>query len=317
MKFSPSYGSEVAITYDDVCLVPQFSNVHSRNDVDLSGGFLKLKTPLISSNMDSVTESLMAIKMFEQGGLGILHRFMSNEKLKQEVEAFYSAVPDAFQHLALSVGVGENSYEILDYILEVANIICIDIAHGHSQRVLDLIKSIRDKTSSHFIIAGNVATPEGTEALAKAGANVIKLGVGPGSMCTTRVITGHGVPQLSVIDKCSQVADSYGVETIADGGIRNSGDIAKALAAGADYVMLGSLLAGTDESPGKVIFIDEKPYKEYRGMASFNAQKAIGKVESKIVPEGASKLKKCKGPMEDIIFHMLKIMINGINLTIQ
>ena len=304
MKFSPSFGSEVAITYDDVCLVPQFSKVHSRNDVNLSGGLLRLKTPLISSNMDSVTESLMAIKMHEQGGLGIIHRFMDFEKLKQEVDTFYTAIPNAFKHLALSVGVGENSYKILDYMLEVANIICIDIAHGHSQRVLDLIKAIRDKTSSHFIIAGNVATPEGTEALAKAGANIIKIGIGPGSMCTTRVITGHGIPQLSVIDKCSRVADEYGVETIADGGIRNSGDIAKALAAGADYVMLGSLLAGTDESPGKVIFVDEQPYKEYRGMASFNAQKAINKEESKIVPEGASKLKKCKGPMEDIIFQL-------------
>lgn len=304
MRFNEDFGSDIAITYDDVCLVPQYSEIQSRSDVDLSGGSLKLKTPLISANMDSVTEAKMAIEMATYGGLGIIHRFMDFESLTNEVNEFYNTIPNAYNHLALSLGVSQDSYDMLDYCLENAKIICIDIAHGHSKRVLDLIREIRRRSSYTTIIAGNVATADATKSLLDAGANIIKCGVGPGSMCTTRVVTGHGVPQLTVIDKCSGIARSYNAEIIADGGIRNSGDIAKAIAAGAHYVMLGSLLAGTDESPGKVLFVDGSPYKEYRGMASFNAQKSIGKDEKKIVPEGASKLKKCKGPAKDIIFQL-------------
>lgn len=304
MKFNETFGHEIAMTYDDVCLVPQFSAVKSRDDVKLKNGILSIEIPFIAANMDSVTEAVMAIEMFKQGGLGILHRFMPFENLQEEINQFYEAVPDAYKHLALSTGVSKKSYDMLDYCLEKARIICIDIAHGHSQHVIDLIKEIRVRSSKTIIIAGNVATAEGTAALAEAGAHIIKLGVGPGSMCTTRVITGHGVPQLTVIDQCSKVANKFGAEVIADGGIRNSGDIAKAIAAGAHYVMLGSLLAGTEEAPGKIIFVDDKPYKEYRGMASFNAQKSIGKDIKRIVPEGASRLKKCKGPVSDILFQL-------------
>jgi len=304
MRYNTIYGNDVAVTYDDVCLVPRYSTIKSRNDVDLEGGLLKLKLPFISSNMDSVTESEMALTMYREGGLGIFHRFLTTDQLKEEIEIFYSEVLNAYENLCLSVGVSNKSYESLDYVLEKAKIVCIDIAHGHSARVIDMIKTIRRKNTNTTIIAGNVATPHATEELAEAGADIIKIGIGPGAMCTTRVITGHGVPQLSAIDVCARIARGCGVEIIADGGIRNSGDCAKALAAGAHYVMLGSLLAGTDEAPGKVIFIDEKPYKEYRGMASFNAQKAIGKDENRIVPEGASMLKKCKGPVSDILFQL-------------
>jgi IMP dehydrogenase len=304
MRFNQTFGKEIAITYDDVCLVPQFSNVRSRDDVSLKNGLLNLDTPLIAANMDSVTEYTMALEMRRHGGLGIFHRFMPFDELQNNVNTFYKNAIDPYNYLALSVGVSKKSYEMLDYCLEKARIICIDIAHGHSQHVIDLIKTIREKNSKSIIIAGNVATAEGTTALADAGAHIIKLGVGPGSMCTTRVITGHGVPQLTVIDKCTKVAEKFGAETIADGGIRNSGDVAKAIAAGAHYVMLGSLLAGTEEAPGKIIFVDDKPYKEYRGMASFNAQKSIGKDVKRIVPEGASRLKKCKGPVADILFQL-------------
>jgi IMP dehydrogenase len=304
MKYNNSYGNNVAMTYDDVCLVPQYSTIKSRDNVSLEGGSLQLKIPFISANMDSVTESTMAYSMYKNGGLGIIHRFMSLDKLKQEIDAFYKNVPNAYENLCLSVGVSEKSYQSLDFLLEKAKNICIDIAHGHSDHVINMVKTIRRKNSRTIIIAGNVATPLATKQLAEAGAHVIKVGIGPGAMCTTRVVTGHGIPQLSAIDACTKTALPYGVEIIADGGIRNSGDIAKALAAGANYVMLGSLLAGTDEAPGKVIFIDEKPYKEYRGMASFNAQKAIGKDETRIVPEGASMLKKCKGPVSEILFQL-------------
>lgn len=304
MKFNEIFGNEIAMTYDDVCLVPQYSTVRSRDDIDLHNGLLNLKIPFISANMDSVTESDMAYKMFEQGGLGILHRFMSLEQLKEEVSKFYGMVPNAYKHLALSVGVSKKSYELLDFVLAKAKIVCIDIAHGHSKRVIDMIKIIKRHKTETVIIAGNVATEVGTKMLADAGANIIKVGIGPGSSCTTRVITGHGIPQLTAVDKCSKIAKKYGAEIIADGGIRNSGDVAKSLAAGANYVMLGSLLAGTDEAPGKIIFVDNKPYKEYRGMASFNTQKSIGKDESRIVPEGASMLKKCKGPVTNILFQL-------------
>jgi len=304
MNFNESFGDQVAITYDDVCLVPQYSTVNSRSDVELRNGNLDIRLPFISANMDSVTEASMAISMWSQGGLGIFHRFMTFDKLRQEVDLFYSAVPDAYNNLALSVGVSSKSYEILDFCLKKAKIICIDIAHGHSENVIKLVKTITKRSPSTIIIAGNVATVGGTRDLAEAGAQIIKLGVGPGSMCTTRVVTGHGVPQLTVIDTCAKIARKCGAEVIADGGIRNSGDIAKALAAGASYVMLGSLLAGTEEAPGKLIFIEGVAYKEYRGMASFNAQRSIGKEESKIVPEGASKLKKCKGPASNVLLQL-------------
>ncbi len=202
------------------------------------------------------------------------------------------------------MGVSKKSYQLLDYILDSARIVCIDIAHGHSQHVINLIKIIKKSRPEAIIIAGNVATVEGLKDLAEAGASIIKVGVGPGSLCSTRVVTGHGVPQLTVIDRCSKASKELGVEIIADGGLRNSGEIAKALAAGADYAMLGSLLAGTAETPGKNITIDGQQYREYRGMASFNAQKAIGKDPNKIVPEGVSKLIKCKGPVANVIHQL-------------
>jgi len=304
MRFNPFYGNEIAVTYDDVCLVPQFSTVESRSKVDLTHGKLSLKTPIIAANMDTVTEAKMAIVMHKLGGLGIIHRFMSFDRLQEEVKFFYKEIADPYNNLALSIGTTDKSYDTLDYCIEHAKILCIDIAHGHSSQVISLIKEITRRNAKTVIIAGNVATIEGTRDLAEAGADIIKCGVGPGSMCTTRVVTGHGVPQLTVIDMCSKEAAKYGAEVIADGGIRNGGDAAKAFAAGAHYIMAGSLLAATDESPGETLIIDRVPYKQYRGMASFDAQTATGKDKDKIVPEGASRFKKCKGSAEKVIFQL-------------
>jgi len=291
-------------TYDDICLVPQYSTVSSRNDVDLTSGKLKLKIPVIAANMDTVTESKMAVAMYQSGGLGILHRFMSFDKLRQEVEIFYKNVPNAYENLALSVGTNDASYEILDYVLEKSKIVCIDIAHGHSEQVIRLIDKIKSKNTNSLVIAGNVATSEGVHDLAIAGADIVKVGVGGGSVCSTRVVTGHGVPQFSAVLECSQEAKKHNVEIIADGGIKTSGDLAKSFAAGADYAMLGSLFAATEESPGDLIIIDGQQYKCYRGMASLEAQVTIGKEQTKVVPEGVMHYKPYKGSVGMVLYQL-------------
>lgn len=298
--------NETLLTFDDVCLVPQYSTVASRSDVCLStGGALKLPIPLISANMDTVSEAKMLVAMHRAGGLGIMHRFMPSSKLKEEVSYFYDQVESPRESLALSVGTNKESYELLPWIIDKARIVCIDIAHGYSEQVIKMIKVIRSISSEAIIIAGNIATADAVSALAEAGASVLKAGIGPGSLCSTRVVTGHGIPQLSAIGECSKVARKIGVEIIADGGIRNSGDIAKSLAAGAHYVMLGSLLAATEESPGEVVTIENQLYKKYRGSASFDCQVAAGKSESKIVPEGVSQFKPFRGSVNDIVYQLV------------
>lgn len=301
------YSKNELYTFDDVCLVPQFSEVSSRNDISLTSGKLQLKLPIMSANMDTVTEVPMLLAMYEAGGLGILHRFMSLQRLKELVTDFTSYFGggakyqgNGFDHLALSVGV-KQSQEWLEFCAHHAKVICIDIAHAHSKHTLETINKIKKFNQNNIVIAGNIATPQAVGDLVDAGADLLKLGIGPGSFCTTRVVTGHGIPQLSAISMCAERAKELGVETIADGGIRNSGDIAKSIAAGADYVMIGSLLAATDEAPGRVVDINGQRYKEYRGSASFEVQVASGKDKSQIVPEGASQLKLCKGPAKDVL----------------
>lgn len=296
-------------TFDDVLLVPQYNEVASRSQVDLSskGKLGYLFAPLVSSNMDTVTELRMAVKMAEHG-LGIFHRFMPFEKLKQQVAEFRANAKHVSGRAPLALSIGVNDNEMLAFALQEADIICIDVAHGHSESVVQVVKYIKNWLSRNLreitIIAGNVATREGVRYLAEAGADIIKVGIGPGSLCSTRIVTGHGVPQLSAIDQCAEEADIVSgeldrtVQIIADGGIRNSGDIAKALAAGADYVMIGSLLAATDEAPGEVVKIEGKKFKQYRGMASREVQKELGKTAA---AEGVSQLKELAGPVSDVL----------------
>ncbi len=215
--------------------------------------------------------------------------------------------------VAAAIGVGDVELERAKALISAdCDVIVVDTAHGHSKGVIDMVKKIRS-FSNISIIAGNVATPEAVKDLALAGADAIKVGIGPGSICTTRIVAGVGVPQLSAVYHCAKEAKKFGVKIIADGGIRNSGDIAKAIAAGADCVMLGSLLAGTDESPGQIVVYDDVTYKEYRGMGSIGAmekgssdryfQKGVQK--NKLVPEGIEGVVPYKGNVEDILHQLI------------
>lgn len=265
------------LTFDDVLLAPVGSSIYSRKNVDLTSRLFKetyIKTPIISANMDTVTEHLMAETMNALGGLGIIHRFLSADKHLDQIKTLNGI-------RILTIGVKPEDLNLLEKALDHIDGVLIDVAHGHSDRVIKLINRIINDYDVP-IIAGNVATYEGVRDLVWAGADAIKVGVGPGSVCTTRIVTGCGVPQLTAIMDARRAIDQYhnpgSMPTlIADGGIRTSGDIVKALAAGADTVMIGSLFAGTDEAPGaRLIGSDGKYYKTYRGMASKSAQLSIG-----------------------------------------
>lgn len=317
------------LTFDDVLLIPAESHVLP-NEVDLSTQLadnLKLHIPLISAGMDTVTEGPMAIAMALQGGLGVVHKNMSIQAQASEVanvksvvvpaSAIKAAVDDQNRLLcAAAVGVTSDTFERAEALLKAgADAIVIDTAHGHSAGVLRKIKEIRDHFPDVTLIAGNVATGEATEALFDAGVDVVKVGIGPGSICTTRVVAGVGVPQITAIYDAASVAREYGKPIIADGGIKYSGDVVKALAAGGNAVMLGSMLSGTTEAPGEVFEDHGKKYKAYRGMGSVGAMaQAHGSSDryfqggvneaNKLVPEGIEARVEYKGDVSDIVFQI-------------
>lgn len=213
---------------------------------------------------------------------------------------------------AAAVGPSKDLYERVDALIFVKiDAVVIDTAHGHTKKVIDATKGLRKRYRDLLIIAGNVGTAEGTEALIDAGADVVKVGIGPGSICTTRVIAGVGVPQLTAVMNCYRAAGKSGVPLISDGGIRYSGDIVKALAAGADAVMIGSIFAGTDESPGEKVIYQGRSFKEYRGMGSEGAMKNgssdryFQEGQSKFVPEGVEGLVPYKGSVRDLVFQLV------------
>lgn len=300
-----------AYTFDDVLLVPNKSEVRSRRDPDLNTKLtreLTMERPFVSANMDTVTESAMAIGMGKLGAAGILHRFMSVADQVEEVKKVKnSGVP----FVAASIGVNDDYQDRAKALVEEgANVLTIDIAHGHSVAMLEVLRWLKSEFKTVQIIAGNVATPQGTEDLIEAGADAIKVGIGPGSMCTTRVITGCGVPQLTGIALCAQVARSKGVPVIADGGIKGSGDVVKALAAGASSVMLGSMLSGTIETPGPI----RNGMKQYRGMASKAAQVSWrGGVPEGMAPEGESTFVPVKGHVYDAIHELSGGLRSGMS----
>lgn len=317
------------LTFDDVLLIPAESHVLP-NEVNLSTQLaknIKLNIPLISAGMDTVTEGPMAIAMALQGGLGVVHKNMSIQAQAGEVanvksvvvpaNATKAAVDDQNRLLcAAAVGVTSDTFERATALLKAgADAIVIDTAHGHSAGVLRKIKEIRDHFPDATLIAGNVATGEATKALFDAGVDVVKVGIGPGSICTTRVVAGVGVPQITAIYDAASVAREYGKPIIADGGIKYSGDVVKALAAGGNAVMLGSMLSGTTEAPGEVFEENGKRYKSYRGMGSVGAMaQAHGSSDryfqggvneaNKLVPEGIEARVEYKGDVSDIVFQI-------------
>lgn len=218
-----------------------------------------------------------------------------------------------------AVGTSKDTFERVEALIKAGvDVIVVDTAHGHSKKVIETVKKLKELYPDLSIIAGNVATPEGTEALIKAGADAVKVGIGPGSICTTRIVAGIGVPQLSAIIKSSEIAKKYGVPIIADGGIRYSGDIVKALAAGAESVMLGSIFAGTEESPGETILYQGRKYKVYRGMGSIGAMKSgsadryFQSENKKFVPEGVEGMVPYKGFVKDVVYQLVGGLRSGM-----
>jgi len=423
------------LTFDDVLLIPAASDILP-NQVELKTQLTRditLNIPMISSGMDTVTESRMAIAMAREGGLGVIHKNMSIEEQAHEVDKvkrsehgvivdpiflspqnllsdaaeimekykisgvpitehgklvgiitnrdmrfetdlsrqigecmtkdslvtasegtsleaakailsehrieklplvdgegnlkglitikdiekatkYPNAAKDGSGRLLVgaAVGVSQDLYDRLDALVSAkADVIIVDTAHGHSAGVLRTLKDIKQAYPHIPVIAGNVATAAGTEALIEAGADAVKVGIGPGSICTTRVIAGIGVPQITAVYESAQVGRRYGVPIIADGGIKYSGDIAKAIAAGANVVMMGNILAGTDESPGETVIYQGRSYKVYRGMGSLGAMKLGSKDRyfqteaKKLVPEGIEGRVPYKGMLADTIFQMV------------
>lgn len=442
--------ADVALTYDDVLLVPQYSEVASRRKISTKTRFtakIHLQVPIVSANMDTVTESDMGIAMAHAGGIGIIHRFMSTdeqvrhvmrvkksesfvvdnpitlkgtntigdvirlveetdtggivildhekkvagivttrdllfeknmdkqlaevmstevitasadttiteaEKILHEhrieklplvdsngvltglitvkdimkLEKFPLATKDGRGRLAVGAAVGVKSAELnrVERLLEAgADCIVVDIAHGDSRQEIEIISSIRKNFPQAQIVGGNVATAEGTQRLIDAGADAVKVGVGPGSICITRMVAGAGVPQLTAVMNCAAIAYPQGIPIIADGGIRTSGDIVKALAAGASTVMIGSLLAGTDESPGFLMTRQGHRYKASRGMASLQANIARKARESEseftveeiedYVSEGVEAVVPYRGSAQELLKQMVGGLQSGMSYT--
>ena len=300
-----------ALTFDDVLLLPRFSKVLP-SDTDISLNLtknIKLKTPFLSSAMDTVTESAMAIAIAKSGGIGIIHRNLDIKKQSKEVEKVKK------KNLFVGAAIGTNIEDLKrakSLINSGVDLIVIDTAHGHSKKVLEILSKVK-KNSKIPICVGNIATAEAAKKLYNSGVDIIKVGIGPGSICTTRMVAGIGVPQITAVMEVSKALKGKNIKIISDGGIKFSGDIAKAIAAGADGIMMGSIFAGTEESPGKKFKVKDKFFKQYRGMGSIGAMSAGSsnryfqknyKDKSKFVPEGVEGRVEYKGNVSKIIYQL-------------
>ncbi len=322
-----------AYTFDDLLLVPGKSVIVPAQ-VDVRTRLtekIRLNIPIVSAAMDTVTEDRMAIALSTLGGLGFIHKNMPAEVQAQMVQnvkeapvTSEDASVDAKGRLIVgaAVGVSANTLERVRALVEAGvDIVTVDSAHGHSQGVIETVKAIRAEFADLDIVGGNIVTAQGATDLIYAGASVVKVGVGPGSICTTRVIAGVGVPQLTAVNDVYSVAKQYNVGVIADGGIKLSGDISKALAAGASCVMLGGLLAGSEETPGDVLEVFGKKVKSYVGMGSLSAmqrgssdryfQGGVSEL-AKLVPEGIEATVPYKGSISDVIYQMMGGVRSGM-----
>ena len=301
-----------ALTFDDILMLPRYSNIlpaDTNIKLNLTNN-IQLKVPFLSSAMDTVTESKMAIAMAEAGGIGIIHRNLRIKKQAQEVAKVKK------KKLLVGAAVGTNNEDLeraKSLIDNGIDLIIIDTAHGHSEKVLRVLSKLKKLKSKVPICVGNIATGEAAKKLYNSGADIIKVGIGPGSICTTRMVAGIGVPQISAIIEVKKTLNKKKIKIISDGGIKFSGDIAKALAAGADAIMMGSIFAGTDESPGNKFKIKGKIYKQYRGMGSIGAMSSGSanryfqknfKDKSKFVPEGVEGRVEYKGNVSKIIYQL-------------
>ena len=285
------------LSFDDILIRPLYSEVRTRSNVslttELSSG-LKLDLPILAANMDTVCGEKMAIAMADLGGMGILHRSMNADQRLVSVRRLTANR----QKVGVAVGIHSPFEEIIALIDNGVDAVVLDIAHGDSAHALDRVHKIRalveKRNSAACVVGGNVATPEAVQRMFSAGAHSVKVGIGPGSACTTRIKTGVGVPQVTAIADCASAADVCGITCIADGGMKTPGDIAKALALGADAVMIGGMLAGTDESPGEVVYRGGQEFKEFRGMASAEAGSEYVEGASGVVPYMGSTAKVVK-----------------------
>lgn len=315
----------LGLTYDDVLLLPGPSEVVP-SEVE-TGTWLtrkiKLQIPLVSSAMDTVTESQMAIALSKAGGIGIIHRNLSIDDQVTHVKLAKNV-----GLVGAAVGVGEDGFKRAKAIIDAGvDVVVVDTAHGHHRAVLEAIERVKKFAPDTQVIGGNIATRSGAQALINAGADGVKVGVGPGSICTTRVVAGVGVPQITAIMEANKACSKAGVPLIADGGLQYSGDIVKAIVAGANTVMLGSLFAGCDESPSELVEIDGIKFKVYRGMGSLGAMQSRGEQKSyskdrymqddvlsedKLVPEGIEGKIKYRGPVSSVIHQLVGGLRSGM-----
>ena len=297
-------------TYDDVNIIPKYSEIEHRDKINISTRLTKktlIDIPIVTSPMDTITEYDMALEMMKLGGVGVVHRFMSIDEQVEIIKELKKIrdvnIEIVNSSICAAIGVTDDYIErAQDLVKNGCNVIVIDVAHGHHKLVGEAIEKIKTRLSSVEVIAGSVATAESCEYLCEKGADSIRVGIGNGSLCETRIRTGVGIPQVTALLDCISVADTYGCPTIADGGVRNIGDVCKGLACGADSIMLGSLLSGTKETPGEIEKVGKWPneqlYKKYRGSASLDSKKARG--DKKNV-EGNHKVIPYKGKVKRII----------------
>ena len=301
-----------ALTFDDVLLIPQYSSIVPSNtniSVNLSKK-INLQLPFLSSAMDTVTESRMAIAMAKNGGMGVIHRNLNIKKQCDEIKKVKKI------HLNVGAAIGASKTELdraKQLIDSGVDMIVIDTAHGHSKNVLSILNKIKKFSNKITICVGNIATGDAAKLLYNSGADILKVGIGPGSICTTRIVAGIGVPQITALLNVKKAMNKKNIKIISDGGIKFSGDIIKAVAAGADAIMMGSIFAGTAESPGKIFKLKNKLYKFYRGMGSIGAMSSGSseryfqknqKDKSKFVPEGVESRVSYKGNVANIIYQL-------------